>query len=232
MLNFTGTGSAFAPNLGNTSAYFIKNKTLYLIDCGELVFKELYNLIDFSHVEEINIFITHTHNDHVGSLGTLISYLKINYKITSNIFHAGISIEDYLALVGISKDYYKASKVNKIEKDGFIFKFIGTNHSDEIPSFGIIIEREGESIYYSGDSVNIPSEILDAFIDRKIAFIYQDITIASESSSHLTLKKAEKMIPENLRNKLVAMHLDEGSEAIIQERGFQLARKINEQEIN
>lgn len=226
LLNFVGIGSAFAPNLGNTSAYFIKDRTFYLIDCGGLVFKELYNLIDFDTIEEVNIFITHTHNDHVGSLGTLISYLKNNYGRKSNIFHGGINIEAYLNLSGISENYYTASNVKLIEKEDFTFRFIETNHSNKIPSFGILIEREEESIYYSGDSVKIPTKILDAFIDRKIAFIYQDITIKMESSSDLTLKEAEKIIPESLRNKVIVMHLDHGAKELIQGKGFQLARRI------
>ena len=42
-LKFLGKGSAFNNNLLNTSAYFIKGASLYLIACGETVFNELMN---------------------------------------------------------------------------------------------------------------------------------------------------------------------------------------------
>lgn len=37
-LKFLGCGSAFNPVYGNTSAYFIIGKHLYVIDAGESVF--------------------------------------------------------------------------------------------------------------------------------------------------------------------------------------------------
>ena len=42
MITFLGSGSAFNPLLGNTSAYFVRNNQLFLIDAGETVFRKLY----------------------------------------------------------------------------------------------------------------------------------------------------------------------------------------------
>ena len=41
LLNFLGIGSAFFPQLKNTSAYYETEDTLYLFDCGETVFDEI-----------------------------------------------------------------------------------------------------------------------------------------------------------------------------------------------
>ena len=73
-LLFLGRGAAFNPKEGNTSAYFLENNQLFLIDCGESVFERIINKKILNNIETINVIITHTHSDHVGSLGSLISY--------------------------------------------------------------------------------------------------------------------------------------------------------------
>ena len=47
-LKFLGRGSAFNVNEKTTSAYFIIEKTLYLIDCGYDTFKSImkHNILD------------------------------------------------------------------------------------------------------------------------------------------------------------------------------------------
>ena len=73
-LKFLGKGAAFYPVLGNTSAYFIYDKNLFLIDCGESVFKKVYEKDLFSEIDNLYVFITHTHSDHIGSLSSLIFF--------------------------------------------------------------------------------------------------------------------------------------------------------------
>lgn len=82
-LNFLGRGAAFNPKEGNTSAFFIDNNELFLIDCGESIFKEIIENNILNNIEKINIMITHTHCDHIGSIGSLImySYYKLNNKV-------------------------------------------------------------------------------------------------------------------------------------------------------
>ena len=81
MLKFIGTGSAFNTKLGNTSAYIKDNNTLLLIDCGELTFARILSLNLLDDVNEVHIAITHTHPDHIGSLGSLIFYCFFIKKI-------------------------------------------------------------------------------------------------------------------------------------------------------
>ena len=69
-LKFLGRGAAFNPKEGNNSAYFIENNQLFLIDCGENIFERLVENGLLESVESINLMITHTHSDHVGSLGS------------------------------------------------------------------------------------------------------------------------------------------------------------------
>ena len=82
MLNFIGTGSAFNTELGNTSAFVKKNNSLLLIDCGGTVFHRFQELNIFEGLENLYIIITHTHPDHVGSLGEVIFYSYYNHGNT------------------------------------------------------------------------------------------------------------------------------------------------------
>ena len=84
-LKFLGRGAAFNPKEGNTSAYFIENNQLFLIDCGESIFEKLVELDLLNDIESINLMITHTHSDHIGSLGSLVMYAYYTLKRPLNI---------------------------------------------------------------------------------------------------------------------------------------------------
>ena len=75
-LKFLGRGSAFNVKEGNTSAYYKKDNILLLIDCGTTVFKSILDQHLLDNVKEVNVLITHLHDDHVGSLSSLIRYKR------------------------------------------------------------------------------------------------------------------------------------------------------------
>lgn len=74
-ISFLGTGGAFDVALGNSSALVECAGTRFLLDCGHSVFPTLVNrgLADAFDA----VLITHLHDDHVGSLSTLIYYVTI-----------------------------------------------------------------------------------------------------------------------------------------------------------
>lgn len=82
-LHFLGRGNSSNVKEGNTSAYFIENQHLFLIDCGETTFTKLLLLKKLENIKEIHIMITHTHSDHIGSLSSLLMYCYYNQKKTS-----------------------------------------------------------------------------------------------------------------------------------------------------
>ena len=75
-LTFIGTDTGFGIN--NNAAYVIRDNKLLLIDCGGTVFSELFRMEQntkfLSTKDEIEVVITHMHDDHTGSLSTLIYY--------------------------------------------------------------------------------------------------------------------------------------------------------------
>ena len=69
-INFLGTGGAFNLSEKNSSAIIKTAGGTILIDCGSTVYAELQAK---KLIESIDyIFITHCHEDHIGSLSTLI----------------------------------------------------------------------------------------------------------------------------------------------------------------
>lgn len=72
---FLGYGSAFDYHLGNSSVLVKANGVTLLLDCGFTVYGVLRDrglIDDISHVA-----ICHLHNDHCGSLATLVHYRKL-----------------------------------------------------------------------------------------------------------------------------------------------------------
>ena len=58
VLNFVGTGSAFNPAMGNTSAWFTCEERLFVIDCGASVFQHLWELQEIRNYDDIYVIIT------------------------------------------------------------------------------------------------------------------------------------------------------------------------------
>ncbi len=115
MLKFIGTGNAVNSEMGNTSAYIKENETLLLIDCGSTVFSRIKEINLLDDVKNVYVINTHTHNDHIGSLATLIGYLYFSKNIVTNIVLTNSdnseaqenTLRSFLTLSGVSEDYYE-----------------------------------------------------------------------------------------------------------------------------
>lgn len=116
MLSFIGNGSAFNTERGNTSAFVKKDSSLLLIDCGGTIFHRLQELNLLNNLENLSIIITHTHPDHVGSLGDLIFYSYYISKCIPTIFFPEKELmEGFLTSIGVRKHMYKLNSLEKIE---------------------------------------------------------------------------------------------------------------------
>ena len=109
-LHFFGCGSAFNPAMGNTSAWFEADGCLFLVDCGETVYELLMKRSSLREYRQIYVLLTHLHADHVGSLGSLISY---NYCILGrkiSVIHPRATVVELLRLMGIKDEFYNYYK--------------------------------------------------------------------------------------------------------------------------
>lgn len=215
MLCFSGIGGAFNGELGNNSAFIKKGKSLFIIDCGGTIFSRLEKSGILSDIENIYIAITHTHLDHIGSLGDLILYCHHILKGKVSIFFPDKNlIEKFLEIVGVERKLYKLyDDISEVIEDKYLgslkIDFKETLHVKKINSFGIFIEYDGRRVYYSGDSKELKKEIVHMLQNNEIEAIYQDTFSKDfEGNAHLSFKELKEIVPRELRNKVFSMHLD------------------------
>lgn len=146
-LTFLGKDSGFGEK--NNSAYYEIEDKLILIDCGYTVFNELKRKFDFSKYNDINVIITHLHNDHAGSLSQLILFLWFIHHKKVTVISKCSKIEDYLDITGTPREAYVLK--NKLDN----LEFIKTNHTQYIEAYGFTIVLNNKMIVYTGDSAII-----------------------------------------------------------------------------
>ena len=149
ILTFLGNDSGFGEK--NNSAYFEKDNQLFIIDCGFTVFNEIKNKFDFNSYSNINVIITHLHNDHAGSLSQFILYMWFVYKKQVNVICNCKYIKEYLNITGTPKCAYNLK--NKLDN----LTFIEIKHTDNLDAYGFIMDINGTKILYTGDSCEITS---------------------------------------------------------------------------
>lgn len=224
-LRFLGRGSAFNTKEGNTSAYFIRDNTLFLIDCGESIFKKIKEKeIINDDIKNVFVLITHFHSDHVGSLSSLIMYCYYCKNIKCSVYYPDmISIGRLLNSQGCFGIYDYINIEDKSIWNKYEFQIISKAipHVREINSYCYKILDDDISIMYTGDTCecdNFPLYDTTINYDR----IYHDCCLVDyEGNVHTSLKRLCKLYPEEYRSKVWCMHFD-CYEAIIKskELGF------------
>lgn len=220
MLKFLGCGGAFDYVRKNTSAYFIKDKIMFLFDCGESVFHSILNKKILDDVENINIFITHLHSDHCGSLASLIPYCFYikNIPVTI-IYDEKEKLDNLLELMYISKERYNLIKAEEFE----IFKVQSFLQEHEKNSYGYLFEVNGKKIFYSGDSITLNSKALELLNNGEIDNFYQDVTV-SKTKMHLSIYDLFNSVKDEYKDRLYLMHYDEEVEKAAKELNLKLVK--------
>lgn len=221
MISFIGCGSAFNTELGNNGAFIKKGNVLFLIDCGSSTFGRLQQSGLLKNVEEICVLVTHTHPDHVGSLGDLIfyGYYSMGTLAEPNVHIYApyrLGIHHLLKLMGVAESTYKLIQFDETAAfyyGDFHINFVAVpvKHVKELQCYGYILHFENKTIYYSGDCSEIPQQILDWLHRGKFHLFYQDTCKADyEGNVHLSLKKLDELIDWKIRSTVYCMHLDNG----------------------
>lgn len=222
-LKFTGVGSAFNPTLYNTSCYYTEANKMLLIDCGADTFRRLHELCVLDRVSDIYVCITHTHQDHIGSLGTLIAYCSFvsNKKVTLILDTDDVyrqQIFDTLSLAGVRKDidYNVQNHLKDTFTSIFNVSFFNVSHNSFLKSKGYVFYlNSNEKFIYSGDSNDIQTilhhchdvgryKFVQAFIDCNI----DKISKYNDMKPHEYLSDLTKFIPKNRRKLFTTMHYD------------------------
>ena len=198
ILIFIGNDSGFGEK--NNSAYFEKNNDLFLIDCGATVFNEIKNKFDFKSFKNINIIITHLHNDHAGSLSQFILYMWFIFKKKVNVISNCIHIKEYLDITGTPPESYEVKK----ELDNL--KFLKTKHTDFLDAYGFILNIDNKKILYTGDTVN-----LDSFMPYLNTINELYIDVSKFGGAHIKVDDVLDILKDlKTKNiKIIPMHMDD-----------------------
>lgn len=149
-IKFLGTGGAFDFEYGNSSAIIECNDKKILIDCGHTVFPKLMQLQLVSELDYI--LITHLHDDHVGSLSTLIFYLHFFHKQKEVILITPKNFQNELINF---LNFSQKNVLNYItieELPDFIIPIDTFNrHYPNMQTYGYIFSENDHHIVYSGD---------------------------------------------------------------------------------
>lgn len=164
-INFLGTGGAFNLSEKNSSAIIKTAAGTILIDCGSTVYSELQTK---KLIESIDyVFITHCHEDHIGSLSTLIyhKYFTEHKAVKIECVPSlKASIKLYLSKVcGHMSDSFEINSnpgvlfeslnmiIHKIDTTGYHYKDYSTG------GFIFNFRKSGQDLFivYSGD-INRP----------------------------------------------------------------------------
>ena len=216
-LKFLGKGGSDNQLQGNTSAYFIENRCLFLIDCGENIFERILRKQLLNDVDKVFIFITHTHSDHVGSLGSLIFHcyflkkIELNIVLSSNLLHYN-DVKELLRIYGAREDWYRIIEPTSLNNQFNSFnkmEYMSTKHVEQIPCYGLLFETNNGIVYYSGDTKEI-NNIKELIISgKKIDKIYIDCTTTNtENNVHYYIGKANEEIDDSIKNKVYCMHFN------------------------
>lgn len=224
-LNFLGKGSAFYPVFGNTGAYLRSGSELYLLDCGETIFDTLYRKEDLNSITAVYVILTHLHADHVGSLGTLISYYHCLHGIKVHVIHPESTITQLLTLVGIDPEAYIYLEHLPENRAGLKAEPVPVKHAADMKCYGYLLFDDRECVYYSGDASDVPDEICTRFLTGSVQRIYQDTsTHDSPDPSHCFYGKLEQWVPMEKRMSVYCMHLDSACEELLTEKGFNIVQ--------
>mgnify|MGYP004558795267 CR=1 FL=1 len=198
VLKFLGSDSGFGAN--NNSAYIEEKEKLTIIDCGFTVFTQIKKKFDLNKYKEINVIITHLHNDHAGSLSQLILYSYFIFNKKVNVISMCSKIKEYLDITGTPEDAY--TLYNKFEN----VEFIRTEHTRYLDSCGFKLCVNGKKIVYTGDT-----NILEPFIKytNDIDEFYVDVS--RYGGAHLKIDDVIEKLREIKKKKIkiYLMHIDD-----------------------
>lgn len=198
ILTFLGSDSGFGDK--NNSSYVEEENKLILIDCGFTVFNEIKRKFDFNKFDNIEVVITHLHNDHAGSLSQLILYLYFIYNKKVTVISKCNNIKQYLDITGTPPEAYELK--DELEN----LKFVKTEHTKYLDAYGFVLNVKNKKIVYTGDT-----NTLEPFLPFISIADELYVDVSRYGGAHLKIDNVIDLLKEFKSNgtEVVLMHIDD-----------------------
>ncbi len=195
-IQFVGTGGAFDFAQGNSAALISFKGKKILLDCGHSVYprlreKGLAGAIDY-------ILLTHLHDDHVGSLSTLIFHQKYAEQKRAKLLYPTADFGDLLhQFLAFSQqkpeEYSDFLPLWQFPNGGISYIDTTGMHVPNMPTFAYIFEDEDEILCYSGDMGNayLFMTHFEKYPTTKKVRIFNEIIFYPNIKSHCYYKELE-----------------------------------------
>ena len=183
-IKFIGTGGAFEVELGNSSAVVAMDGSNYLVDCGHSVFPRL---VKSGLVDKIDgVFVTHLHDDHVGSLSSFVLYYSlVLQKGRLKIYVPTEKFQEQLVALlahslGDPHQRIDFRPVSEVKGAGFVDTF--GRHVEWMQTYAYYFSDGQTSIVYSGDNGDV-----DFLMEEIAALALPEPTIFHEVFFHFEI---------------------------------------------
>lgn len=215
-LKFFGCGSGFNPAMGSTSAYFIEDNTLFLLDFGDGSYRYAKELNTLDSIDTVNLFVTHTHSDHIGSIGNLMLECKHVRHIAFNLI-CSPDLDHFQDIVNVlnafgGRGFFSVIDPNTIDrlyKSFNMVRYVATQHSNDLPAYSLVFYTNDGAVYYSGDSATMGFAEELILGGAKISALYFDVTSKTESDCHLPITTLFQLLPKEFRGRTYCMHFND-----------------------
>jgi len=234
LLKFISYGN-YSHELGNNSAYLKENNNLLLIDCGSTIFNSILEQGILDDINKIHILITHTHDDHIGSLSSLLLYLKYNHptkidytiivpepiqkSVRKHLKRGGVTDDLFIIVKPLVGTYY-IQDPNDESKTWISFKCKETRHVPELKCFSYCFKYKGHDYFYSGDTAELSVEDIERIQNLYYKMSYIDVTGNPNNPCHLPFNTLCNLLMPEVRQHVTCMHLDTLTKADIALAGF------------
>lgn len=206
-LNFFGNGSGFSNS--HTNSYFIKDDTLYIIDCSLLNLEKIMQL-NPQEYKRCVVILTHLHDDHASGLGLFIQKMFYVYNKKILLYAPENVLNDInliLDLTGVPDTLYVSIKQDELNLNSF--QPIKTIHAPELDGkcYGYAFDLNSKKIVYSGDTCTLEPYKKIIFGSKNVEF-YVDCS-AFYGGVHLKYDDVEDELLKIAENSEVyVMHVD------------------------
>lgn len=193
-IKFLGTGGAFDVDKRNSACLVSHAGLNFLIDCGNSVFPVLFKHELAGKIDRV--LITHMHDDHVGSLSSLIYFKNLILKQDKvRLIYPDPSFRDVLSSWlkyphGNPEHFVQFEPIGAYPGLGF---FDSTSlHVKGMPSYGYYFTEDDKSIVFSGD-IGDPNLIFDSIRKLKLPnpTVFHEINFHKEAKAHCYYKDLE-----------------------------------------